>query len=46
MFMEYFYRRLTGGKPAAEALRLAKMQMLRSRYAHPFYWAAFVLNGR
>ena len=46
MFMEYFYRRLTGGKPAAEALRLAKMEMLRSRYAHPFYWAAFVLNGR
>jgi CHAT domain-containing protein len=46
MFMEYFYRRLTGGKPAAEALRLAKMQMLRSRYAHPFYWAAFILNGR
>ncbi len=46
MFMEYFYRPLTEGKPAAEALRLAKMQMLRSRYAHPFYWAAFVLNGR
>ncbi len=46
MFMEYFYRPLTGGRAAAEALRLAKMQMLRSRYAHPFYWAAFVLNGR
>jgi CHAT domain-containing protein len=46
VFMEYFYRHLTGGKPAAEALRLAKLQMLRSRYAHPFYWAAFVLNGR
>jgi CHAT domain-containing protein/tetratricopeptide (TPR) repeat protein len=45
-FMEYFYRHLTGGKPAPEALRLAKLQMLESRYAHPFYWAAFVLNGR
>ncbi len=45
-FMEHFYRHLMRGKPAAEALRLAKIQMLKSRYAHPFYWAAFVLNGR
>lgn len=31
----------------AEALRDAQLEMLRtSRYAHPYYWAGFVLIGR
>ena len=24
---------------------LAKLEMMKSKYSHPFYWAAFVLNG-
>jgi len=43
--MPSFYRYLTAGKNKATALRLAKLEMLRSPYSHPFYWAAFVLNG-
>ncbi|HSQ79224.1 MAG TPA: CHAT domain-containing tetratricopeptide repeat protein, partial [Candidatus Bathyarchaeia archaeon] len=43
VFMTAFYRDLASGLPASESLRLAKIKMLRSRWAHPFYWAAFVL---
>jgi CHAT domain-containing protein/Tfp pilus assembly protein PilF len=43
--MPTFYRYLTAGKNKATALRLAKLEMLRSSRSHPFYWAAFVLNG-
>ena len=45
LFMKYFYEHLTDGKSRSEALRLAKLRMLRTRYSHPFYWAAFVLYG-
>ena len=35
-----------GGMTKAEALRRAALQLLRSeRYAHPFYWAGFVMIG-
>ncbi len=44
-FMDGFYEHLSQGRNKAEALRLAKVRMLRSKYAHPFHWAAFVLNG-
>ncbi len=44
-FMREFYRRLSEGWPAAEALREAKLSLLRSRWSHPFYWAAFLLQG-
>ena len=44
-FMEYFYARLAQGHGKAQSLRLAKMEMLNSRYAHPFFWAGFVLSG-
>jgi CHAT domain-containing protein len=30
---------------ADEALRLAKMKMLRTSWRHPFYWASFLLSG-
>jgi CHAT domain-containing protein/Tfp pilus assembly protein PilF len=47
--MKNFYSFLKQGKTKAEALRLAQLDMIRSesqkRYAHPFYWAGFVLNG-
>jgi CHAT domain-containing protein len=32
--------------PKAEALRQASLSLLKkSRYAHPFYWAGFVMIG-
>ncbi len=45
VFMDSFYRHLLKGRGKAEALRLAKLEMLATKYKHPFHWAAFVLNG-
>jgi CHAT domain-containing protein/Tfp pilus assembly protein PilF len=45
IFMEQFYRNLASEKTKADALRQAKMEMIKSRYSHPYYWAAFVLHG-
>jgi CHAT domain-containing protein len=45
-FMKQFYVHLQHGQSKDEALQAAQLQMLRSRNsAHPFYWAAFTLNG-
>jgi CHAT domain-containing protein len=44
-FMKYFYGFLLEGKPKDSALRLAKIEMLKSKYNHPYFWAAFVLIG-
>ena len=43
--MAYFYGNLSRGAGRAEALRKAKQQLRTSPYAHPFYWAPFVLSG-
>jgi CHAT domain-containing protein len=43
LLMEEFYKGMPE-KPAAEALRQAQMS-IRSRYPHPFYWAAFTTFG-
>jgi CHAT domain-containing protein/Tfp pilus assembly protein PilF len=43
--MKNFYRFLANGSNKAEALRQAKLEMLRSGLRHPFYWAGLVLNG-
>jgi CHAT domain-containing protein len=43
--MKYFYQYLSDGNDKAQSLRLAKLQMLKSRYSHPFFWAGFILNG-
>jgi tetratricopeptide (TPR) repeat protein len=45
--MKQFYFHLGRGEPKAEALRDAKLRLLRSGtpLAHPRFWAAFVLNG-
>jgi CHAT domain-containing protein/Tfp pilus assembly protein PilF len=45
IFMSNFYGFLTQGKNKSESLQLAKLEMLKSKYSHPFYWAAFILNG-
>ena len=44
-----FYKNLKQGMGKAEALRMAKLNALDNlssqAYAHPFYWAPFVLIG-
>jgi len=44
--MIQFHRQLNRGADKAEALRGAKLEMIGSGpYAHPYYWAPFVLTG-
>ena len=45
--MEGFYGTLAaGGVSKAQALRQSQLALLRTReYAHPFFWAPFVLIG-
>ncbi len=45
LFMKNFYDAYFRGLGKAEALRAAKRAMARTRYAHPYYWASFVLTG-
>jgi len=41
-----FYKHLKEGKSKTEALRAAQVEMLgQEAYAHPYYWASFVLTG-
>jgi len=41
-----FYKGVLSGKPLAQALRQAKLQLIESElYASPYYWAPFVLIG-
>jgi CHAT domain-containing protein len=44
-FMQLFYRRLMTNSNKAQALQFA-MEEIRKTYAHPFYWAPFVLVGK
>ncbi|MFQ5875316.1 MAG: CHAT domain-containing protein [Dehalococcoidia bacterium] len=57
LLMEHFYERLKQGESEAEALRQAKLDVMRSTVelkaigmhqslASPFYWAPFVLVGQ
>jgi CHAT domain-containing protein/Tfp pilus assembly protein PilF len=45
--MDHLYQHLSTGSDPAEALRQAKLDMLRPRHLHsrPFYWAPFILYG-
>ena len=46
VLMREYYDELARGTGRAEAIRQAKLQLLRQpRYAHPYYWAAFILAG-
>lgn len=44
-FMKLFYEALKANKNKAQAVQEA-MAEIRRRYAHPYYWAPFVLVGR
>jgi len=46
VFMTAFYRHFTAGRSKSDALRRAKLELLDSKYRHPFFWAPFVLQGR
>ena len=43
--METFYTYLKRGVGRGEALRSAKLDMIKSGRSDPFYWGAFVLYG-
>jgi predicted kinase len=44
--MRSFYAHLARRETVATSLRLAQMEMRRTRgYAHPFYWAGFTVVG-
>ena len=45
VFMRHFYDAYFRGEGKAEALRAAKRAMQETRFAHPFYWASYVLTG-
>lgn len=44
-FMKYFYQELIDRQSKAQALRLAKIEFIKSKYSHPFYWGTFILTG-
>ena len=43
--MKEFYKSIIKGRSINEALRSAKLKLIRSAWAHPFYWSAFILQG-
>jgi len=44
--MERFYRHLRSSASLMDALQKAKLEMIRSDvFAHPYYWASFVISG-
>jgi CHAT domain-containing protein/tetratricopeptide (TPR) repeat protein len=45
LFMKGFYDAYFRGLGKAESLRAAKRAMARTKYAHPYYWASYVLTG-
>ena len=47
LIMRDFYKGLKDGLDEAEALRVAKMNILKNpRYSHPYFWAPFILVNR
>lgn len=43
--MLHFYRSLVAGQTKDEALRQAKLRMIKKGKSHPYFWAGFVLAG-
>jgi len=43
--VESFFKRLKEGKGKLEALKLAKDEIRKAGYDHPFFWAPFILVG-
>lgn len=45
LMSDFYRRRQVLGLNKAEALRQSQAALLKSKYAHPFYWAPFILMG-
>jgi CHAT domain-containing protein len=43
--VESFFKHMKEGKSKLEALRLAREEIRKAGYDHPFYWAPFILVG-
>jgi CHAT domain-containing protein len=43
--MTEFYSLMADGKTKAEALRIAKLNMMKKK-PHPYYWGAFIIVGK
>ncbi len=43
--VESFFRHLKEGKSKLESLRLARIEIRKAGYDHPFFWAPFILVG-
>ncbi|MFH1117476.1 MAG: CHAT domain-containing tetratricopeptide repeat protein [Pseudomonadota bacterium] len=43
--VENFFKHLNEGKSKLEALKLARDEVRKNGYDHPFYWAPFILVG-
>jgi CHAT domain-containing protein len=44
-FAEPFYRSLAGAAVARSLASAQRAMLASSRFAHPYYWAGYVLNG-
>lgn len=42
---DHFFKKVSEGKTKREALKLAKDQIRKDGYDHPFFWAPFILLG-
>ena len=45
VFMRYFYDAYFRDEGKAKALQAAKAAMRKTKFAHPFFWASYVLTG-
>ncbi len=45
LMVRFYENMIRKGVGAAESLRLAKKEMLKTKYRHPFFWSAFVMYG-
>jgi len=44
--MGLFYKHLAAAEPKAEALRRTQLALMRNpKFAHPYFWSAFMLMG-
>ncbi len=45
LMVRFYDNMIRKGTGAAESLRMAKKEMLKTKYHHPFFWSAFVMYG-
>ncbi|MBN2257654.1 MAG: CHAT domain-containing protein [Anaerolineaceae bacterium] len=45
LFMREFYKHLVRGSTASDAMRIAKIKFLKSRWTHPYFWSGYQLHG-